>query len=131
MHSIKITLNLLFEYQCTSGKFIRLPNRIESNRNFFCPNWNALAPMRCDNFTFPKYRQSRGRSSNSGAVDVRPYETRCRYSPPVHKQCIVRRSSSNLQVGRTTAVDERSDVSFSIPRGMLPCQPFFSLYPQN
>ena len=40
----KITPNLLFEYQCTSGKFIRLPNRIEkidsvarieSNRNFF------------------------------------------------------------------------------------------------
>ena len=29
MHSIKITPNLLFEYQCTSGKFIRLPNRIE------------------------------------------------------------------------------------------------------
>ena len=26
----KITLNFLFEYQCTSGKFIRLPNRIES-----------------------------------------------------------------------------------------------------
>jgi len=44
MHTIKITPNLLFEYQCTSGKFIRLPNwiekidsvaRIESNRNFF------------------------------------------------------------------------------------------------
>jgi len=35
MHTIKITLNLLFE-------FIRLPNRIEWNRNFFCPNWNAL-----------------------------------------------------------------------------------------
>ena len=30
MHAIKITPNLLFEYQCTSGKFIRLPNRIES-----------------------------------------------------------------------------------------------------
>ena len=30
MHTIKITPNLLFEYQCTSGKFIRLPNRIES-----------------------------------------------------------------------------------------------------
>ena len=29
MHTIKITLNLLFEYQCTSGKFIRLPNRME------------------------------------------------------------------------------------------------------
>ena len=54
MHIINITPNLLFEYQCTSGKFIRLPNRIESkkidsvariesNRNFFCPNWNALA----------------------------------------------------------------------------------------
>ena len=28
--TIKITRNLLFEYQCTSGKFIRLPNRIET-----------------------------------------------------------------------------------------------------
>jgi len=46
MHTIKITPNLLFEYQCTSGKIIRLPNRIEkidsvarieSNRNFFLP----------------------------------------------------------------------------------------------
>ena len=37
MHTIKIIPNLLFEYQCTSGKFIRLPNRIESNRNFFLP----------------------------------------------------------------------------------------------
>jgi len=34
MHGIKITPNLL-EYQCTIGKFIRLPIRIESNRNFF------------------------------------------------------------------------------------------------
>jgi len=30
MHTIKITPNLLFGYQCTSGEFIRLPNRIES-----------------------------------------------------------------------------------------------------
>ena len=30
MHTIKITPNLLFEYQYTSGKFIRLPNRIDS-----------------------------------------------------------------------------------------------------
>ena len=30
MHTIKIIPNLLFEYQCTSGKFIRLPNRIET-----------------------------------------------------------------------------------------------------
>ena len=29
MHTIKITPNLLFEYQCTRGKFIRSPNRIE------------------------------------------------------------------------------------------------------
>jgi len=43
--------SLLFEYQCRSGKIIRLANRIEkidsvvrieSNRNFFYPNWNAL-----------------------------------------------------------------------------------------
>jgi len=55
MHTIKITPYLLFEYQCTSGKFIRLPNRIEkihsvarmeSNRiETFCPNWNSLACM--------------------------------------------------------------------------------------
>jgi len=54
MHTIKITTNLLFEYQCTSGKFIRLPNRIESKKSrrfgsenrieskLFSPNWNAL-----------------------------------------------------------------------------------------
>ena len=48
--------SLLFEYQCRSGKYIRLANqieskkidsvvRIESNRiesTLFCPNWNAL-----------------------------------------------------------------------------------------
>ena len=34
MHTIKITPNLLFEYQCTSGKFIRLPNRIESKLEY-------------------------------------------------------------------------------------------------
>jgi len=30
MHTVKMSPNLLFEYQCTSGKLIRLPNRIES-----------------------------------------------------------------------------------------------------
>jgi len=34
--------SLLFEYQCRSGKFITLANRIESK--LFCPNWNALPP---------------------------------------------------------------------------------------
>jgi len=29
MHTITITPNLLFEYQYTSSKFIRLPNRIK------------------------------------------------------------------------------------------------------
>jgi len=45
----KITPNFLCEYQCTSGKFIRLPNRIEKidsvariESKLFCPNWNAL-----------------------------------------------------------------------------------------
>jgi len=49
MHAIKITPNLLFEYQCTSGKFIRLPNRIEKidkvariESKLFCLNLNAL-----------------------------------------------------------------------------------------
>ena len=40
MHTVKMTPNLLFEYQCTSGKLIRLSNRIESK--LFCPNWNAV-----------------------------------------------------------------------------------------
>ena len=38
MHTVKITPNLLFEYQCTSGKFIRLPNRIESKNRFGSEN---------------------------------------------------------------------------------------------
>jgi len=49
MHTIKITPNLLFKYQCTSGKFIRLPNRIEKidlvagiESKLFCQYWNAL-----------------------------------------------------------------------------------------
>jgi len=53
VHYYKITPNLLFEYQCTSGKFYQIAEsnriekidsvaRIESNRNYFCPNWNAL-----------------------------------------------------------------------------------------
>jgi len=49
MHTIKITPNILFEYQCTSGKFIKLPNRIDKidslvkiESKLFCPNWNAL-----------------------------------------------------------------------------------------
>ena len=31
--TIKITANLLFEYQCTNGKFISLANRIESKKS--------------------------------------------------------------------------------------------------
>jgi len=34
MHTVKMTPNLLFEYQCTSGKLIRLSNRIESKLFF-------------------------------------------------------------------------------------------------
>ena len=41
--------SLLFEYQCRSGKFIRLANQIEKidsaariESKLFCPNWNAL-----------------------------------------------------------------------------------------
>jgi len=37
-YKITPNLGLLFEYQCTSGKFIRSLNRIET----FCLNWNAL-----------------------------------------------------------------------------------------
>ena len=40
--------SLLFEYQCTSGKFIRLANRIET----FCPNWNALLQRSCSDVDY-------------------------------------------------------------------------------
>ena len=33
MHTIKITADVLFEYQCTIGKFISLANRIESKKS--------------------------------------------------------------------------------------------------
>ena len=71
MHTLKITPNLLFEYQCTSGTFIRLPNRIESKKNrfgsenrieskLFCPNRNALSGSR-----------DPGRWVRGGAADLR------------------------------------------------------------
>jgi len=47
MHTIKITPNLLFEYQCTSGKFITLPNRIESK--LFLPE------LECSNVYSPAF----------------------------------------------------------------------------
>jgi len=59
MHTIKITVNELFKilvykrqiYQIAESNRIEKnrfdsENRIESNRNFFCPNWNALASTR-------------------------------------------------------------------------------------
>jgi len=55
MHNIKITPNILFEYQCTSGKFIRLTNRIEKifgseNRiesKLFWPELECSTPYHC------------------------------------------------------------------------------------
>ena len=38
IHTIKITPNLLFKYQCTSGKFIRLLNQIEPKNRFGSEN---------------------------------------------------------------------------------------------
>ena len=54
----KITPNLLFEYQCTSGKFIRLPNRIESKKSPICPK----APPSTDLHQI--WRSRRGRRHN-------------------------------------------------------------------
>jgi len=52
MRTIKITSNLLFEYLykrqiyqiAESNRIEKIDSvaRIESNQNFFCPNWNAL-----------------------------------------------------------------------------------------
>ena len=42
MHTIKITPKLLSEYQCTSGKFIRLTNRIEKIDLVAKIEWNRI-----------------------------------------------------------------------------------------
>jgi len=67
MHTIKITPNLLFEYHCTSGKFIRLPNGIESK--LFFPNWNALVTM--TNHLSAAWRACRRRYQQVRAVTAR------------------------------------------------------------
>jgi len=45
MHTIKITHKLLSEYQCTSGKFIRLPNRIEKIDLVAKIEWNRIPTL--------------------------------------------------------------------------------------
>ena len=51
MHIIKITPNLIFEYQCTSGKFIRLPNRIEKIDSVAKIGSKLFLPeLECSNF---------------------------------------------------------------------------------
>jgi len=40
-------------------------------------------------------------------------------------------SLPNFRIGRTVAVYGRFGISFSIPRGMLPGQPFFWFYPHS
>ena len=42
MHTVKITPNLLFEYQCTSGKFIRLPLNLPHGRQLKSVNTEKL-----------------------------------------------------------------------------------------
>ena len=62
--------SLLFEYQCTSGKFMRLANRIESNRNFFARigmlywrvRWGSVQGVKCP---------SRGRGARPEPLAIR------------------------------------------------------------
>jgi len=77
MHTMKITPNLLFEYQCTSGKFIRLPNRIESKK-LFCPNWNALATATRESLQFarPSKTSSTSRAFQFGQKKFRFHSIR-------------------------------------------------------
>jgi len=79
MHIVKITPNLIFEYQCTSGKFIRLPNRIEKidsvakiESKLFCPNWNALLPCRIVRALTPLRLNGQTKSASSEIVRDRP-----------------------------------------------------------
>jgi len=70
MHTRKTTPDLLFEYRCTSGKFIRSPNRIESNRNFLLPELEcSTSEAKCDR----KQQAARARygCQADGPVDVR------------------------------------------------------------
>ena len=70
MHTIKITPNLLFEYQCTSGKFIRLPNRIET----FLPELECSSPW--------QRRQNGGGDGGARPRNVETTGARVSYRPP-------------------------------------------------
>jgi len=65
MHTIKITPNLLFEYQCTSGKFIRLPNRIESKKLFFARIGMLYLPLLVNHCSLPGQVKPRPRLEHS------------------------------------------------------------------
>ena len=78
MHTIKISPNLLFEYQCTSGEFITLPNRIESKHfspELECSTWQR-GILSSDFDT-----QWRGYSRRSGLTDASITRRRLEWVP--------------------------------------------------
>jgi len=80
MHTIKITPNLLFEYRCTSGKLVRLPNRIETS----CPNWNALPSASCVHHTSYLQRRCVGCNLHTPTVHMYILEAMlCSHSIPL------------------------------------------------
>jgi len=80
MHTMEITPNLL-GYLNISVQAANLSDcRIESNRNFFCPNWNALvgthAVQRCGGLALPcsVYRPTLLYTTMSRAKTAEPIE---------------------------------------------------------
>jgi len=76
--------SLLFGYQCRSGKFIRLANRIEKidsvariESKLFCPNWNALDRTRPDSLRTCRRPARTHRTLSETQVIDPPMSRRC------------------------------------------------------
>ena len=78
MHTIKITPNLLFEYHCTSGKFIRLPNGIESK--LFLPE------LECSRLTMTNHLSAAWRACRRRYQQVRAVTARREVAASPHHE---------------------------------------------
>ena len=98
--------SLLFEYQCRSGKFIRLANRIESK--LFrpnCSNWNALLPTGMIRFV---------QTALAGCRRVQDHYYQCpRFLVACPNRC---------DAGKIAREDVATHVSQLCPAAVVPCQ---------
>jgi len=124
MHIIKITPNLISEYQYTSGKFIRLPNRIESK--LFLPELECSTAHARHDLVSISRATDRIASDQVQATQhaVRRRRSSKHESRPFHR-CTERVTRSVLRTGSPTdnTDSERSVGAAQMPTGgrLEPC----------